>query len=349
MRNVGTSTRCAGRSLSSENGSSAGATPRTKRPPGTSTDVPARPRRPGGRGVPAPRSGGGAGARRGRPAARLERLQHRLVVLVLVADHHGDVERVVRVTPRVEPVQDPAAHFPAERPRLHRRQQRESVAARPRLAECVVERLDGGRQQARPAGVPVAQQPEVLLLTDVGEVPDQGTHQRIVLPRQLGLVVVGEQQGAVAGGGELPGQAVAQVAHRTPSGTSMVRSSAPAGPLRAASASSASPGQPPRSTRAASASTSGRRTAGTTPTAASRQPRAAARRPASARPLRAARSQAPATGALAAAARSAATGSSSRLAVTAARAGHHGSGAASRYRISRNPRSRTGGNSVVRW
>src|SRR5438445_210190 len=60
MRNDGTSTTCAGRSLSSENGSSAASTPSTNSPPGTSTDVPAIPGRPAGSGAPEPSSGGPA-------------------------------------------------------------------------------------------------------------------------------------------------------------------------------------------------------------------------------------------------------------------------------------------------
>jgi hypothetical protein len=55
-----------------------------------------------------------------------------------------------------------------------------------------------------------------------------------------------------------------------------------------------------------------------------------------------------ATGSAASAARSAATGSSITVATMAARAGHQAAGTASRTRSSSQPRSRTGGQSVVR-
>ena len=46
------------------------------------------------------------------------------------------------------------------------------------------------------AGSPAAQQPELLLLADVRQVPHQRAHQRVVLREQGRLVEVGEQRGA---------------------------------------------------------------------------------------------------------------------------------------------------------
>src|SRR5205085_12238819 len=48
--------------------------------------------------------------------------------------------------------------------------------------------------------VAVAQQPEIFLLADVREVPNEGAHQRAVLAGQLGLVELGEREGALTGG-----------------------------------------------------------------------------------------------------------------------------------------------------
>ena len=88
IRNAGTSTTCAGRSLSSECGSVTASTPSTNSPPGTSTDVPATPGRPAG--------SRDARVQQRRAGPQVQRLQHGLVVLVLVADHQPEHEARVR-------------------------------------------------------------------------------------------------------------------------------------------------------------------------------------------------------------------------------------------------------------
>ena len=84
-------------------------------------------------------------------------------------------------------------------------EQRQADPGGARVLEGVVELLDLARQQALGRCVAAPQQPEVLLLADVGQVPDQGAHQRAVLRGQLGLVEVGEPQRAGARGLEPAG------------------------------------------------------------------------------------------------------------------------------------------------
>jgi hypothetical protein len=202
MRNAGTSTQWAGRSLSSENGSSAASTPSRNGPPGTSTEVPATAGWPGGNGWPVPSSGGparscrvcsivsscccswlttmakskGRRRRRGTPAGR------------------APGRALLNRTPRPPPV----AAVPGWRGggRTRRRAPRRRPAAGP-----------GDRRRH------AAEQPEILLLADVREVPDQRAHQRAVLAQQLRLVVVGQLQRAVAGDGQLDGELLGQAAH----------------------------------------------------------------------------------------------------------------------------------------
>ncbi len=104
---------------------------------------------------------------------QIQRLQHRFVVLILVADHQPEVEigLDVVVGQRVEGVERLVAHRRAERPRIGRRQQRQVHAAGPGVLERVVEAFDVGRQHARPVRIIAAQQPQLFLPSDVGEVP----------------------------------------------------------------------------------------------------------------------------------------------------------------------------------
>ena len=114
---------CAGRSLSSDHGSSSPSTPSTNGPAGTSTDVGGH--RPAGR------------QRRARPeqrvaVAQLVRGQHRLDVLLLVLLDHRVGEQVGSASPAaLEAVEDPAADVGDERARLARAS---AAAARTRLA-----------------------------------------------------------------------------------------------------------------------------------------------------------------------------------------------------------------------
>src|SRR5262249_18488867 len=54
---------------------------------------------------------------------------------------------------------------------------------------------DGRRQDARPTRVAATQQPQLFLLTDVRQVPDQRTHQRVVLTTEFVIVELHESQG----------------------------------------------------------------------------------------------------------------------------------------------------------
>ena len=174
-------TTCAGRSLSSDHGSSAASTPSTNSPAGTST-ASCGTVAPGGSAAPGPSSGApsrswwvasivsscicsccstmtngkaSVGGRRGRPA--LEAVE-------------------ARGRGRRRGTRGPRRGLSSGR--------RDPLGAR--VLEGVVELLDLRRQHALRGGVATAQQPQVLLLADVREVPDQRAHQRAVLAGQLG-------------------------------------------------------------------------------------------------------------------------------------------------------------------
>ena len=103
----------------------------------------------------------------------------------------------------VEQVEDPAAHLVPVGARLGRRQQRQRRAFGARVLECVVQRVDLRVQRLAAAGL--AQQPELFLVGDVREVPDQRGHQRRVLSDQVGLVhAVGEQRRSLPRAGQFP-------------------------------------------------------------------------------------------------------------------------------------------------
>ena len=103
----------------------------------------------------------------------------------------------------VEQVEDPAAHLVAVGPRLGRRQQRQRRALGSRVLERVVQRVD--LRVHRLAAADLAQQPELFLVGDVREVPDQRGHQRRVLSDQVGLVhAVGEQRRPLPRAGQFP-------------------------------------------------------------------------------------------------------------------------------------------------
>ena len=87
-------------------------------------------------------------------------------------------------------------------PRLRRAEQRQRRPVRARMLERVVQLVDV--LPDRLAAADVADQPELLLVADVGEVPDQRGHQRRVLPDQVvGVDRVGELHRAGAGPLEL--------------------------------------------------------------------------------------------------------------------------------------------------
>ena len=124
-----------------------------------------------------------------------------------MADHQAEPEaRVTVIGQAVEGVQRLAADGAAVRARVRRRQKRQVDPAGPGVLERVVEALHLRRQHARPVRVAVAQQPQLLLLTDVREVPHQRAHQRVVLAMQFGIIEVDEAQRAVPRRGELTRQ-----------------------------------------------------------------------------------------------------------------------------------------------
>ena len=158
-------------------------------------------------GVCGRRPGGGCGEHR-RAGPDLVGDQHRLVVLHLVLGDHPERESVAE-QPRpaergaVEQVEDPAAHLVAVGLGLGGRQQRQRGTFGPRVLERVVERVD--LRVHRLAAADLAQQPELFLVGDVREVPDQRGHQRRVLSDQVGLVhAVGQQRGPIPRAGQFP-------------------------------------------------------------------------------------------------------------------------------------------------
>jgi hypothetical protein len=130
----------------------------------------------------------GAASDRGGSAAlvleprELQRLQHRLDVLLLVLDDEPEDEAVpeqpvVRVELRaVEHRQHPLAHLRQVRARPHRVEQLERRPLVARMLEGVVDVVGSGKDRRR--GCQAAQQPELLEVADVGEIPHERRHER---------------------------------------------------------------------------------------------------------------------------------------------------------------------------
>ena len=112
-----------------------------------------------------------------RPAlAKLVRGQHGLVVLLLVLGDHAEHEAAVDELPAGEAdplkqVENPSPDVAGVAAGLGGRQQRQRRPRGTRMLERVVERID--LRVHRVAAADVAQQPELLLISDVGEIPDQ--------------------------------------------------------------------------------------------------------------------------------------------------------------------------------
>ena len=93
------------------------------------------------------------------------------------------------------------AHLADVPPGLGRVEQRQRRAVGAGMLERVVELVDRLRQDRIPAA-DVAQQPELFLVADVREVPDQRRHQPGVLADQVGVVHrLGQQPRCAAGRG----------------------------------------------------------------------------------------------------------------------------------------------------
>ena len=211
-------------------------------------------------------------------------------------------------------------------PGVGRRQQRQLDAAGAGVHERVVEAVDSGRQHARAVRVAAAQQPQLFLLPDMGEVPHQRAHQRVVLAVQFGVVEIDEPQRALAGPRQFAGQRLA--CRHSPL--------APVGDRRRRCRGRHAVGEvvgraaallDRTTSRCIAVGEFGGRVLGGGPHAPDWPPRAAAGR---ARPSRAARSHAVATGSTASAAMSAATGSSSSVTSVNTTAGQTASGTLSR-------------------
>jgi hypothetical protein len=141
--------------------------------------------------------------------------EHRLVVLLLVLDDHAEGEAVLDQAAAgerraLQQVEDAAAHLAHVVARLARVQQRQRRTLEPRVLERVVE-LVHGLGQDRVAAADVAEQPQLLLVADVRQVPHQRRHQPGVLRDEVGVVDgVGEQCCPGAGAVEVGGDALAQ-------------------------------------------------------------------------------------------------------------------------------------------
>jgi hypothetical protein len=155
-------------------------------------------------------------------AHQLEGGQHGLVVLVLMLDHHAVDETVgqqgrgrIELHP-LEDVENPAPNHGDVGPRLGRAEEGEAGPVPPLVAEgvvdVVVERIHGLGPGHRP------QQPQLLVMADVGQVPHQGRHERRVLGQLVRRRERGQQvERAPPGPVQVPGQGVLQVVHATSS------------------------------------------------------------------------------------------------------------------------------------
>gem|GEM_PF-5220681 len=121
-------------------------------------------------------------------------------MLLLVLHHHRGREQLARVVrDPLQSIEHPPTDLVAERAGLDRGQQRQRRTGGAGVLERVVERIDARRQDPGAVAVARAQQPQLLLLADVREVPHQRAHQRIVLSEQVRLVQIRQHQRAVPG------------------------------------------------------------------------------------------------------------------------------------------------------
>jgi hypothetical protein len=128
----------------------------------------------------------------------LQRGQHRLVVLFLVLNDHARREQLAGRSV-LDQVKDPPANLVVVGPRLNRGQQRQRRALGAGVLECVVERVHRWREHPGPDRVAGPQQPQLLLLADVRQVPHQRAHQQVVLRDQRRVVQVRQLQRPVSG------------------------------------------------------------------------------------------------------------------------------------------------------
>src|SRR5687768_3505964 len=118
----------------------------------------------------------------------LQRLEDGLVVLVLVLENHVVDETVAKERVVVVPfeylelLQHACTDFRKSPQHLVERRQRKRCAFRPRMLERVVH-PGHLRKLYRPAQVP--RQPQLLEVRDVSDIPDDRTHQGIMLPVKI--------------------------------------------------------------------------------------------------------------------------------------------------------------------
>ena len=116
-------------------------------------------------------------------------------MLLFVLLDHRERERLLGT---LELVEHPATHVGDETARLRRGQETQIRAGGARMQEGVVELVDLGREQTLPPTVAATQEPEVFLLTDVRQIPDERAHQGRHLRGQLGVVEIGQRERARA-------------------------------------------------------------------------------------------------------------------------------------------------------
>jgi hypothetical protein len=129
--------------------------------------------------------------------------EHGLVVLLLMLRDHAEREAVGDQPLAGEPgpldqVEHAPPDLPGIRPRLGGRQQRQGRALGSRVLERVIERVDLRVHRLPPANLP--EQPQLLLIGDVGQVPHQRRHDRRVLADQVVVLqAAGQAVGALPG------------------------------------------------------------------------------------------------------------------------------------------------------
>jgi hypothetical protein len=101
-------------------------------------------------------------------------------VAVTTLNDHARREQLVgrRV---LDQVKDPPVNLVVVGPRLNRRQQRRRRALGAGMLERAVKRVHLWREHPAPGRVAGPQQPQLLLLADVRQVPHERAHQRVVL------------------------------------------------------------------------------------------------------------------------------------------------------------------------
>ena len=169
-------------------------------------------------------------------------------MLILVAGDQPEGELVTVLGQGVEVIEHLVSDGRAVGPRLGRGEQRQVHAAGARIQEGVVATFDVRIQHSRATGVVTAQQPELLLPTDVREVPGQRAHEGVVLAEQFGVVELDQSQGALAGLRQFAGEQFASAQESPPGVRATDSSTAADSPLATTRSEKSSAGLRPSST-----------------------------------------------------------------------------------------------------